>query len=91
MTNTQDETSAETRLQQLKTYDDLRECTRNIRDNAMEADDLVESANWIAAGGRGTMTVDRLERLAEALRRTSELLEERVTEMDDPREVRDGE
>jgi len=81
-------TDATDNVERMNEYRDLQELTRNLRQNALRADDVVDNVRWIAAGGRGTGNLTELSELAEALRQSAEDLEELVEEAPDPREVR---
>jgi len=81
-------TDATDNVERMNEYRDLQELTRNLRQNALRADDVVDNVMWIAAGGRGTGNLTELSELAEALRQSAEDLEDLVDEAPDPREVR---
>lgn len=70
-------------------YRELRSVARNIRENALRADDVVDNVMWIAGGGRGTMDLNELQELADALEGDAEYLRKHAEEAPDPREVRD--
>ena len=75
-------------VDRMNEYRELQELTRNLRHNALRADDVVDNVMWIAAGGRGTGNLTELSELAEALRQSAEDLEELADEAPDPRKVR---
>lgn len=60
-------------VKRMNEYCNLQELARNLRQNALRADDVVDNVMWIAAGGRGTRN---LIEPAETMCRPVELLEE---------------
>lgn len=79
----------ESGVERMNQYRELQSVARNIRENALRADDAVDNVMWIAGGGRGTGNLDELEKLADALEGDAEYLRELAEEATDPREVRD--
>ena len=76
-----------TRVDRMNEYRELSEYVRQLRANALELDDLVKEMQWVAAGGRGTIQIERVERILAANRRMCEDLED--MDIPDPYEVRD--
>jgi len=78
------------RVDRMNEYRDLQQAARVLRENALEADDAVDSMKWIAAGGRGGMPKQKLLQLAEGLQKNAETLAELAEEAPDPREVKEN-
>ncbi|WP_224449319.1 hypothetical protein [Haloprofundus salilacus] len=76
-------------VDRMNEYCDLVDHTRQLRSNALEMDDLVNDMQWIAAGGRGAVDGEEMERLIRASRRICEDLEEVYADAPDPYEVQD--
>lgn len=81
--------NADTRVDRMNEYREVQEHTRVLRDNSQELNDLVSEMRWVAAGGRGAVDPERIDRLVTAIQRTAEDLEE--MDIPDPYEVRDRE
>lgn len=74
-------------VDRMNEFRELSEHARQLRENALEMDDLVDEMQWIAAGGRGAANREKLQRLVTASRRLTEDLEEIVDETPDPRDL----
>ncbi|MEE6210890.1 MarR family transcriptional regulator [Salarchaeum sp. III] len=73
------------RVAQMNEYREAREYARQVRENALELDDLVDELQWVAAGGRGAPDPEKFQRLVEATQRLCEDLAE--MDLPDPREI----
>jgi len=74
-------------VEKMNEYREVREYVRQLRENALQLDDLVDEMQWVAAGGRGMPDQEKFERIVEANRRMCEDLKE--MEILDPFEVRE--
>jgi hypothetical protein len=74
-------------VDRMNEYRELREYVRQLRENALKLDDLVDEMQWVAAGGRGMPNQEKFDRIVEANRRMCEDLED--MKIPDPFEVRD--
>lgn len=74
-------------VERMNEYREVRENARQLRQNALELDDLVDEMQWVAAGGLGAHDPERFDRLVTASRRICEALE--AMDVADPWEVRD--
>lgn len=76
-------------VDRMNEYRELREYVRQLRQNVLEMDDLLDEMQWVAAGGRGAPKPERMELLREANERMIEDLEALIEEAPNPYEVRD--
>lgn len=76
-----------TQVDRMNEYRELSEYVRQLRKNALELDDLVKEMQWVAAGGRGAIQMERFERILKANRRMCEDLED--MNIPNPYEMRD--
>lgn len=75
-------------VNRMNEYREAREYVRQMRQNALQLDDLVDELQWVAAGGHGVPNPEKFDRLVEANRRMCEDLAE--MDLPDPWEVRDN-